>query len=144
MALCLSCLQACVQAPFAQVDQTPQKPMAELRDTDWRLVELGGVAPPTAPNPSLELRITLRSEGARVDGFSGCNRFSGGYVLEGAQSLRFTPLAGTRMACEPPRMELEGQVHTMLAAVTAYRVEGERLTLLAGGRVLARLAAPER
>ncbi|MHA7681421.1 DUF4377 domain-containing protein [Cupriavidus sp. PET2-C1] len=41
-----------------------------------------------------------------VSGYSGCNRFTGGYGKT-ATGMRFDRLAGTRMACVPPRGELE-------------------------------------
>ncbi len=41
-----------------------------------------------------------------VSGYSGCNRFTGGYGKTGS-GMRFDRLAGTRMACMPPRGELE-------------------------------------
>ncbi|WP_420993470.1 META and DUF4377 domain-containing protein [Cupriavidus sp. 30B13] len=42
-----------------------------------------------------------------VSGYSGCNRFTGGYGKTDA-GMRFDRMAGTRMACMPPRGELEG------------------------------------
>ncbi len=41
-----------------------------------------------------------------VSGTSGCNRFSGSYGKTDT-GIRFDRVAGTRMACPPPRMELE-------------------------------------
>lgn len=129
MALALAGLQACAQSPAL--------PAAELRGTEWTLLELDGRAPPLPAAPSAAVRLTLQAEGARVVGHAGCNRFSGGYALDGA-ALRFTPLAATRMACEPEAMDLERRVLAMLGAVGGWRVDGDQLVLLAGDRVLAR------
>lgn len=41
-----------------------------------------------------------------VSGTSGCNRFTGSYGKTDT-GIRFDRVAGTRMACPPPRMELE-------------------------------------
>ncbi|WP_439683276.1 Heat shock protein HslJ [Cupriavidus oxalaticus] len=41
-----------------------------------------------------------------VSGTSGCNRFTGSYGKTDT-GVRFDRVAGTRMACPPPRMELE-------------------------------------
>jgi len=41
-----------------------------------------------------------------VSGTSGCNRFTGGYGKT-STGIRFDRIAGTRMACPGPRMELE-------------------------------------
>ena len=113
---------------------------AQLKDTYWKLIELNGTKVTMAPTQQREVRITLASEGSRVFGFSGCNQFTGAYIHDGS-ALRFTQMAGTRMACLSPFMELESQVIKMLSAITAYRIEGERLILLEGDQVLARFEA---
>jgi uncharacterized lipoprotein YbaY/heat shock protein HslJ len=114
--------------------------MAELKDTYWKLIELDGAAVVMAPAQKREVRITLASEGARLFGFSGCNQLVGAYVQE-SNALRFTQMASTKMACVPPFMELESQVLKMLGATTAYRIEGQQLTLLGGDQILARFEA---
>jgi heat shock protein HslJ/uncharacterized lipoprotein NlpE involved in copper resistance len=111
--------------------------MAELKDTYWKLIELDGATVVMAPAQQREVRITLAGEGSRLIGFSGCNQLVGAYVQDG-NALRFTQMAGTRMACVEPLMELESQVLKMLGATTGYRIEGEQLTLLGGEQVLAR------
>jgi heat shock protein HslJ len=113
---------------------------ASLKDTYWKLVELNGrPVPPPAPQQR-EVRITLASGGTRAFGFSGCNQLAGVYEQAG-DALRFTNIAGTLRACVAPLMELEAEVHQMLRATTRYRIDGQRLTLLAGEQVLARLDA---
>jgi heat shock protein HslJ len=82
----------------------------------------------------------LDSEGARVNGFSGCNQFMGGYVKDGS-NLKFTQMAGTMMACEAPLMELESQVLKMLSNTTNYRIDNGQLLLLESDKVLARFNA---
>jgi uncharacterized lipoprotein YbaY/heat shock protein HslJ len=114
--------------------------MAELKDTYWKLIELGGTAVVMAPAQQREVHITLAGEGPRLSGFSGCNQLVGTYVQDN-NALRFTQMASTRMACVPPFMELESQVLKMLGATTAYRIEGGQLTLLGGDQVLARFEA---
>jgi uncharacterized lipoprotein YbaY/heat shock protein HslJ len=79
---------------------------AELKDTYWKLVELDGRKVGMVPEQRREVRITLVSEGSRLSAFGGCNQLGGGYLLEG-NALRFTQMAGTMMACEPPVMDLE-------------------------------------
>jgi len=111
-----------------------------LTDTYWKLIELDGNKVEIASTQQREVRITLASEGARVNGFSGCNRFMGGYDQDG-NSLKFTQMAGTMMACEAPLMELESQVLKMLSVTTSYRIDNGQLNLLAGDKVLARFEA---
>src|SRR3546814_20818179 len=53
----------------------------------WKLVELNG-----RPVPSLEREphLILKAEGGQVNGFGGCNSFSGGYEIdEAASGIRF-------------------------------------------------------
>ena len=114
--------------------------MAELKDTYWKLVDLDGETVVMAPAQQREVHITLAGEGSRLIGFSGCNQLVGAYVPDG-NALRFTQMAGTRMACMAPLMDLESQVLKMLGATTAYRIEGAQLTLFGGDQVLARFEA---
>lgn len=44
-------------------------------------------------------------------------------------TLTFGPLAGTRMACPAPAMDLERRFQAALASVTGYAINGEVLTL---------------
>ncbi|MBP6279571.1 MAG: YbaY family lipoprotein [Rhodocyclaceae bacterium] len=123
---------------------TPLQPTtaatASLRDTYWKLTELDNKVMTIAPVQQREVRLTLASGGNRAFGFSGCNQFSGRYEHVGA-SLRFSQLAGTMMACTPNLMELEAKFLKTLGASGAYRIDGERLSLLAGDQVLARFEA---
>lgn len=113
---------------------------ATLHNTYWKLVELGGQPVAMLPEQEREVRITLGLDGTRLVGFSGCNQLMGAYVQDGA-ALQFTQLAGTRMACPQPVVELESKVLAMLAATTGQRIEGEQLSLLSGAQVLARFEA---
>jgi heat shock protein HslJ len=111
-------------------------PQASLTNTYWKLTELGGAPVAMAPGQEREVRITLADDG-KVSGFTGCNRVMGGYSVAGA-TLRFTQLAGTRMACPPPLMRLESAVLAGLDSVTGFQVDGEHLLLLKDGAPVAR------
>ena len=121
-----------------------QAASATLKNTYWKLVELNGQPVAMRPGQEREVRITLSgeagSEGARLSGFSGCNAVTGGYALDGA-ALRFSQMASTMRMCEPEASALERQVLDALIATTGQRVDGQRLSLLAGERVLARFEA---
>jgi len=84
-------------------------------------------------------RATMVFDGqGRVSGSSGCNRYTGGYRLDGA-SLRFDRMAGTMMACERPALsDQERRFHAALAEVRSWRIESGMLALLdaAGATVL--------
>lgn len=116
-----------------------------LEGTRWTLQTLGGVeAGPGAGDKPLDLR--LDAETRRASGFSGCNRFSGGYLRgaegEGANSLTFKPLAGTLMACAQGG-ELEQLYLARLQSVDAFEVQGSTLSLLSGDEVVATFTAAD-
>ncbi len=55
----------------------------------------------------------------RVAGTTGCNRFSGGYRVEGP-NLSFGALAMTRMACLPPRDTVERAMTAALESTAGH------------------------
>ena len=112
------------------------KQNASLTNTYWKLTQLDGTPVAMAPQQEREVRITLTDDG-KVTGFTGCNRVMGGYTVAGT-ALRFTQLAGTRMACPPPLMQLESAVLANLNSVTGYQLDGEKLILLKDGAPVAR------
>lgn len=109
---------------------------ASLTNTYWKLVELHGARVTMTPEQEREVRITLDDNG-KITGFTGCNQVMGGYTVA-ADLLRFTQLAGTRMMCPPPAMQLESAVLANLNSVTGFRIEAERLILLKDGAPVAR------
>ncbi|HTO06467.1 MAG TPA: META domain-containing protein [Myxococcota bacterium] len=120
LVLALLALSACEPPP------TAQSPLAPVHD--WRLTRLGerSDVPDGQSGPALTLLFDTAK--AQVSGFAGCNRFAGGYTLNGAQ-LRFGPLAVTRMACEKG-MELEGAYLAALAAADQLHLSGGELELV--------------
>lgn len=102
----------------------------------WRVVEVSG-NPVTNCQPNREPHLVF-SEG-RVSGSTGCNRYTGTYQQDG-KSLKFSPMAVTKMACPPPLDALERAFLQAMAATTAMRKSGITLELLdAGGNVQMRL-----
>jgi hypothetical protein len=75
----------------------------------------------------------------RLAGHSGCNRYTGSYSQDG-QSLKLGPLAATRMACAPERMEQERAWFQMLDKVRGFEATHLVLKLKAAdGKVIATL-----
>ena len=110
-----------------------------LAGTVWQLQTLEGEpAPGGAGGKPADLQ--LLAEDQRAAGFSGCNRFTGGYSTEGdavtGNPLSFGPLAGTMMACAEGD-ELERRYLVALGEVNAYLLEEQTLSLLAGEQVIA-------
>lgn len=114
---------------------------APLADTPWRLTRLGARL---IDNPEGEAAVGMRllAQNTRLVGFSGCNRMSGAYALDGA-TLKFAQVGGTKMACDDQeRMLIEQDFLTMLADVRTWRIDGRSLELLdASGRSAATFVA---
>ena len=87
----------------------------------------------------LRTELTLTAEG-RAHGTGGCNRFAGGYTLDGPR-LRFGAMAMTNMACAPAAMDQEQRFMAALAEVQGWRIANGILHLTgAGGTTVIRLA----
>lgn len=104
-------------------------PDASLTNTYWKLVELDG-EPAALGAGGRELHIVLTSEENSVRGFSGCNRFTGGYEVNDNQ-LRFKELASTMMACMEV-MELEQRFLVNLEGTMRFTIRGYSLALYSG------------
>ena len=74
--------------------------------------------------------MVLTSEGDHVRGFSGCNRFTGDYERN-ESTLRFKPLAATRMACLEG-MQQEQRFLGLLGEVARFTISGDSLALYSG------------
>jgi heat shock protein HslJ len=108
-------------------------PASPLEGTTWQLTSPGD---PGAP-------LTVRFAGGRASGFSGCNRFNGGFKRDG-DTLTVGPLAGTMMACPDPRMAAEKAFLDGLSGKHGVAISGARLTLTpASGPPLVFQAEPE-
>ena len=131
------------QPPSAEAPAAPPAAPAAadssvaLEGTDWSLVALGG-EPVAATEARARPGFQLVAEGRKIQGSAGCNRMMGTYELDGA-SLKFGPIASTKMAC--PAMETETKFLSALAATTRYEIAGSNLTLFGVDAPLARLEA---
>ena len=94
---------------------------AALENATWRLTALPEKVLPTVP-------LSVRFSEGRVDGFSGCNQFTGGYRVQG-NTLILGPVAGTLMACPEPAMALEQAFRAAFSGIMRITVSGDELTL---------------
>lgn len=101
---------------------------AAYQDKEWKFQGVespGGVRALPAGD-----QVTLRlGKDGRVSGSAGCNRCMGAYEVGEAGALKLGPLATTRMACEPPRMETERAFLAGMGAVNRLSVADGRLFL---------------
>ena len=113
--------------------------VADLEDTYWKLMRLGGNAVVVVENQR-EPHIVLRSEEHRVTGSTGCNRLTGSFTRQDAE-LSFGQMVTTRMACVHG-METEAAFAAALGEVRAWRIVEDRLELYdADGELLMELEA---
>jgi len=118
-----------VSAVLAGLYAMPVLAHAEnLTGGDWVLSGQGGKGGPF-----------LRFEAGRVGGSGGCNEFGASYKQSG-DSLSFSPIAATRMACAGSAMDTERAFFGMLERVQGMKLDGDTLTLLDGsGKVIGTL-----
>jgi heat shock protein HslJ len=100
---------------------------APIEGPTWRLTALRGLDANALK--AGEEPVTAGFQDGRVSGFSGCNRFFGGYSLEGDR-IEIGQIAGSMMACPEPSMKLEHAVTGALAGTFRYTVAGKTLMLL--------------
>ncbi len=111
---------------------------ASLQGTRWMLTHLGGQAVPPA-DPINAPHLVLYTDG-RLSGSDGCNTIIGGHYTFDRTRLRFGTFVEARRACNG----LDGRdvaLRRALETVTAWRVDGKLLELLAGTQDVARFNA---
>lgn len=109
--------------------------LAAMKDKKWVVETLNGQRPEL---PDGTERPWLKLAGDQLQGFGGCNALMGTYALEGSK-LSFGSIGSTKKYCEGVQ-PTENAVKEMLGKVDAYRLEGNQLRLLGGGKELATLA----
>jgi len=99
---------------------------ARLENTYWKLMAIRDTVVET-PEGAREVHLVLNSQERRVNGFAGCNRFSGGYTLDGPK-IKFSGIAGTMMACASG-MDTERKLHDTIPNVAGWKITAETLQL---------------
>lgn len=102
----------------------------ELKPSSWTLTGFNngsGAVVGVLEDSTATLAFT---EAGKVTGTGGCNRFMGGYQVEGS-ALKIMQLAGTKMACESPEgvMAQESAILKALSSTAEFVLEGDTLTL---------------
>jgi len=109
-----------------------------IADTEWVLVAMGEMLLAAHDGDSTAYLVLQRD--GRIAGSTGCNRFFGGYTLDG-ERLSFGGIGLTKMACMEPLMSQEQSFVSALGRVTGYRRSGRVLELLSGKNAVARFEA---
>lgn len=100
-------------------------PPDTLAGSSWTFASIGGV-PVAADRPT-----ALQFEGNRLSGSAGCNRFSGGYSVDGT-TLKAGPLMATEMACPGAGMTQEAAFLKLMAAPVSLTFADDGTLILTG------------
>lgn len=104
-----------------------------LNDSNWTLLSVNG----KDALPNVEANLAFAD--GRISGTAGCNRLMGGYSQNG-DTLDFTEIASTRMACPAPNMEQEHAVSDVLKkGVKVHHLEDGTMELRAPDGKMLRL-----
>jgi len=112
----------CAPRPPAATDRGPNSPQA-LPGTSWRLVSLGGEAVLEKPEATLEF-----PEAGKASGRASCNRFFGTVEVSG-ESIRFGPLAATKMSCGDAADTQERKYLDALQSAERFDFDGTALRI---------------
>ena len=101
-----------------------------LAGTSWTLASLVGEDGAMVPVLAGTTVTAVFSADGNLGGSAGCNHYGADYTLKDA-NLFIEPAIRTEMYCEDPKgiMEQEDRYLALLANVSTYRVEGERMVL---------------
>ncbi|MGV3696550.1 copper resistance protein NlpE N-terminal domain-containing protein [Flavobacterium sp.] len=101
-----------------------------LAETKWKLNSLNKKVVSQKGKKAYYLK--LNSKDGKFIAYVGCNSIAGSYAMPSSETLSFTEVISTEMACG--NMALETNFLAMLPQVEKYRLEGETLTLLGKGK----------
>jgi heat shock protein HslJ len=98
-----------------------------LLEIYWKLEELNGEPIKSMGDDSREAHIIFRTVDNRAVGNSGCNGFSSRFDLLKGNTLKFSPVMSTKMACM--EIDYEGDFFRMLEMVNRYEIVNDTLLL---------------
>lgn len=108
-------------------------------DGEWRIEEVMGISVAGKTEESAVINFDTKEN--KVSGTAGCNRFMGSFKLgeEGRNSIKFSPLAATKMMC--PDMEIEDKFFRAVDAARTVKVSKSEMSLRdADGKPVVKLA----
>jgi heat shock protein HslJ len=114
----------------------PNKALTPLADTQWKLVQLGGLPVIIAPAQK-PVTLAFSPEGRRIAGSAGCNSYLGTFTDDHGH-LELHPGSMTMMACADPAGSREKKFVAMLRAADGYKISGDFLLLTSNGKTVAK------
>jgi heat shock protein HslJ len=109
----------------------------QLTGVEWRVSELSGHMVAQSVDRQQPF-IIFDAAKTQASGYAGCNRFFGGYELEGV-ALKFGPFGATKRAGPDLEEAVETEFLNVLDATRRWRIVDGTLEFLNGDLVLARL-----
>lgn len=102
---------------------------SSLAGTSWSVVNINNGRQAVVGMVSGSTVTMAFDNAGRVSGTAGCNRFNAAYKADG-DTLRFSSVAATRMACADPAVDEQEQAFLRaLESVATLGFEGDRLVL---------------
>lgn len=115
-------------------DKDAEKTSGEkIVEKHWKLIKLEGQDVEMADNQERERFFILKNKDNRVQGFAGCNNFSGEYSLEKGMRLKFSKVASTMKACPDVDVD-EAALMKVFEQTDNYTVHNDTLSLNVGRR----------
>jgi heat shock protein HslJ len=113
-----------------------------LSGPEWVLTAMNGAALPVGRAPAIAFTNDRVPDTklAAMSGFSGCNRYFGGYALAPGGKIEIQVRGMTRMACAPARMSLERRFQAALTAAAFYEWRYDKTLTLVSADGKTRLA----
>ena len=111
-------------------------PGAALEDVTWVLESHGQPGNLKAVLEDTEITAEFVSAERAVKGSAGCNSYGGGYEINKNELTFPSPLISTMMACPEPIMNQESDYLSALQVAESYEIEGSKLQINCGSRVL--------
>jgi len=99
----------------------------------WKLKTLEDKEVKMAENQEREIYFTLKTENNSIQGFAGCNTFSGSYTLDKGNQIRFNNIGATMKMC-PDVAVRDSDVLNVFNTANNYTINGDILTLNIGKR----------
>ena len=115
--------------------ETPQTEMGMdnvITDKYWKLITLEGQPVTMVEGQEREVFLTLKSNDKSVNGFAGCNTFSGNFTLEDGNRIKFGTIATTMKSCDGVKNEHE--FLQVLDQADNYTIVNDELSLNVGRR----------
>jgi uncharacterized lipoprotein YbaY/heat shock protein HslJ len=124
--------------PEPEPESAPARPKADTRlaDTQWKLIQLGGVQIVIEP-PNHPMTLAFSPEGRRIAGSAGCHSYIGTFTDDHGK-LSLHPGGVVMMGCPDTVIKREQKFVAAMRETDAYRIAGDYLVLSGKGKILAK------